>query len=367
MQRVAHLAGVSTSTVSRVVNEHPSVASETAAVVRKAMRQLSFSPAARRRWGSANGARSAGATAIGFVVFGTSGSKTTPAFDNLLRGVSAAANDNDLSLMFSFVSDPSQIPGRVLNRHVDGLLLHGERPGAAAQARFRALPTVWLMGNRQRPQWGDQVMPENTVIGELAANYLVRRGHHSVGYVGTTGGSWSLSLRALAFARSAIDAGATVEQFVATENRTADFWGEDGLASAADDVVAQLLELKNGARPTGLFIAEDRLLPAVSRALLARGVRVGDVRRDHMSGGGADLELVSCNNERPHLSGVLAPPATIDIRAESIGRRGVEQLLWRMRNRDVPERVRVLVEPVLLEPGRQPTIDIEHVPARSAV
>ena len=358
MQRVAHLAGVSTSTVSRVVNEHPSVASETAAVVRKAMRQLSFSPAARRRWGSANGARSAGATAIGFVVFGTSGSKTTPAFDNLLRGVSAAANDNDLSLMFSFVSDPSQIPGRVLNRHVDGLLLHGERPGAAAQARFRALPTVWLMGNRQRPQWGDQVMPENTVIGDLAARYLIRRGHRSLGYVGTTGGSWSLPLRALAFERSADDAGASVHSLIATEDRTADLWDEDGLASAADDIAAQFIELKNGARPSGLFVAEDRLLPAVSRALRGRGVSIGDV-----ASGGADVEIVSCNNERPRVDGTLAPPATIDIRAESIGRRGVEQLLWRMRNRDVPERIRVLVEPVLLEPGRQPSIDLEHVAA----
>src|SRR5688500_20161477 len=154
MQRVAHLAGVSTSTVSRVVNDHPSVATDTAASVRRAMRQLSFSPAVRRRWRAGNG--SAPATAIAFVVFGTSGSRTTPAFDNLLRGVSAAANDNDLSLMFSFVSDPSQIPGRVLNRHVDGLLLHGERPGAAAQARFRALPAAWLLGKRAPPQRGEQ-------------------------------------------------------------------------------------------------------------------------------------------------------------------------------------------------------------------
>lgn len=361
MQRVAQLAGVSTSTVSRVVNDHPSVATGTVVSVRRAMRQLSFAPVARRRWGTNGANGGAKATSIAFVVFGTSGSRTTPAFDKLLRGVSAAANDHDLSLVFSFVSDPQRIPPRILNRHVDGLLLHGEQPSATVQARLRALPTVWLMANRQRPQWGDQVMPENTVIGDLAAQYLVRRGHRSLGYVGTSGGSWSLSLRALAFARSAADSGAAVQTLVALENRTADFWGEDGLSSAADDIVAQFLELKNGTRPTGLFIAEDRLLPAVSRALLARGIRVGDVAR-----GAADVEIVSCNNERPHLDGVLTPHAAIDIRTDSIGRRGVDQLRWRMQNRDVSERVRVLVEPVLLEPGRQPSIDIEDVAARAA-
>jgi hypothetical protein len=49
--------------------------------------------------------------------------------------------------------------------------------------------------------------------------------------------------------------------------------------------------------------------------------------------------------------GLQVTPATIDIRPESIGRLGVEQLLWRMRNPTVPERVRVMVEPVLIEPA----------------
>jgi DNA-binding LacI/PurR family transcriptional regulator len=94
--------------------------------------------------------------------------------------------------------------------------------------------------------------------------------------------------------------------------------------------------------PTGLFIAEDRLLPAMDLALRARAARFG--------GDGRKFEIISCNNEQPHFVGLQDAPATIDIRPESIGRLGVEQLLWRMRNLGVPERVRVMVEPVLIEP-----------------
>ena len=60
--------------------------------------------------------------------------------------------------------------------------------------------------------------------------------------------------------------------------------------------------------------------------------------------------LVSCNNELPYLDRLNPPPATLDIRAESIGRRSVEQLLWRLGHSTVPERIRKLVEPSLITP-----------------
>jgi LacI family transcriptional regulator len=46
----------------------------------------------------------------------------------------------------------------------------------------------------------------------------------------------------------------------------------------------------------------------------------------------------------------LAPAlTTIDIRAEVIGRRAVERLLWRIAHRDDAVPARVVVEPVLVE------------------
>ena len=103
----------------------------------------------------------------------------------------------------------------------------------------------------------------------------------------------------------------------------------------------RLIEQVVIASPTGLFVAEDHLLPAIDRALRSRGIEAG-----------RDVEIIACNNERPHYAGLASPPARIDIRPEAIGRRGVEQLIWRMGGgADVAERIRVMVDPVLIEPG----------------
>jgi LacI family transcriptional regulator len=359
LQRVAQLAGVSTSTVSRVVNEHPSVAGDTVTAVRDAMQRLNFIPTSRvRRHHSRLELSVAGKPAsVGFVVLGTTGANAAPAFEKLLRGVSSACTDNGMGLRIGFVSDLAHAPQWLLARQVDGLLLHGEQPAGLALERFGAGPAVWLMGNRRRPTWGDQVMPNNAAIGDLAAKYLIRRGHRRLAHLGVGGGAWSLRLRSFAFVHAAEDAGADARVLDASvETPSSDYWCADGLAAAADHLVNELMV--NG-RPsaTGLFLAEDRLLPLVDRALQSRGVRIG---------AGGDVEIVSCNNERPHHAGLQSQPAVIDIHPEAIGRRGVEQLTWRMRNPDVSERVRTMVDPTLLEPAGGPATEIASVESRAA-
>src|SRR5690606_29746278 len=82
---VAKLAGVSTSTVSRVINNHPRVAPETAAAVRKAMDTLSYAPSDRRP-GPKPASRNRSTTgSIAFLAFGTSRRTATPGFGELLR------------------------------------------------------------------------------------------------------------------------------------------------------------------------------------------------------------------------------------------------------------------------------------------
>jgi LacI family transcriptional regulator len=373
MQRVAQLAGVSTSTVSRVFHDDPCVAAETAAAVRLVVQQLGFTPARRKRRNNGNGNRLDPVNnAIAFLVLGTSGSNATPGFEKLLRAVSEAANANDLSIVLSFVSDPSHIPSRLLDRQLAGVLCHGDQPGASGLARLQSLPTVWLMANRHRPRWGDQVLPNNAVIGDMAGRYLIRRGHRRLAYLGIGPDGWSMRLRSFAFGKAADDAGATCRVIEAPATVAGDYWCADGLASAAESIVDRLLD--GTAMPTGLFVAEDRLLPVIDRALRARGIRHGAVaslngngngnghsngngKRNGNGNGHADasadpaVEIISCNNEQPHYAGLTTQPARIDIRPEAIGRRGVEQLLWRIRTgNDVPERIRVMVDPVLIEP-----------------
>lgn len=340
MRKVARLAGVSLSTVSRVVNGRSNVAGPTADSVRRAMHDLGMTADSlcRARAASRN-------ETVAFLVLGTAGTEPAPAFQQLLSGVHAAAEENDLSLIFSFVSDPTQLPPRLTERKVAGLLVHGNTPAASLKARLRALPTVWLMANRQRPDWGDQVLPDNSAIGEMAAQYLVERGHQRVAYLGAGCGLWGMEIRCRAFARAAAEGGAQVDVLEFADEQNGDLWGREGLL-AGRTLVDRLMQLEE--RPTGLFVSEDRLLPSIDAALMANGLRTGP---------GGDVELISCNNERPHVAQLRYPPAEIDIRVESIGRRAVELLVWRLENRQISsERIRAMVEPVLVEPPASPKV-----------
>ena len=353
MQNVAKLAGVSTSTVSRVVNNNARVAAATVEAVRRAMKQLSFTPIARgsaaRAAAAAGGyspanSRAARTTSVAMLVFGTSGANATPAFEQLLRGVSGACSQQHVNMILSFVSDPSHLPPSIIERRVDGLLLHGEKPSASVQATLESLPTVWLMSNRERAAWGDQVMPDNILIGQTAAEYLLSRGHRELAYLGMDSGSWFMDVRFLGFEARAAQVGVRARRLEIKSDGATDphgLWNNAHLAGAGDALVEQLLALSP--RPTGLFVAEDRLVPLIDAALSRRGLALD-----------RDADIIACNNERPYLMGLSAAPATIDIRAESIGRRGVEQLLWRARQRGVPERVRVMVEPALIKPRLHP-------------
>jgi DNA-binding LacI/PurR family transcriptional regulator len=251
--------------------------------------------------------------------------------------VSDSARDLNSDLVFSFVSHPSELPRSITDARVGGLLMHGQRPTASIQRQLAALPTVWLMANRQRPQWGDQVMPNNPVIGEMAVKYLAQRGHRRLACLKAADDGWSLRLRAWAFTAAASEAGIDARVVEVPEPENADAWCSIGLAHTAERLVNELLS--NTPVPTGLFILEDRLLPGIDAALVARGLRVGR---------GKDVEIISCNNEREYIPG-LPRPATLDLRADVIGRRGVELLLWRMKHPSLGERVSLLIEPELVE------------------
>ena len=335
--RVAKLAGVSSSTVSRVINNHPRVAPETAQSVRKAMEKLGYTPSDRRPGPKPSLRTRTGAASIAFLVLGTSGSRTTPAFEGLLHGVSLGANQHDLNLVFTHISDPEHLTSRVLAGRIDGALLHGALPGKELRERLRGVPTVWLMGNRRRPEWGDQVMPDGYEVGELAAKYLLGRGHRNLAFFNLDGVHWALRLYGHAFHATATDAevGGTCERLEQPREAAGAYWHEHSF-EAAERLVQRYLALSP--RPTGLFVADDMQVALIQPALQRHGVEVAPGK----------VEVVSCNNEKPYLVGLNPKPTEIDIRASSIGLRGVEQLVWRLEHPNVPERIVQTIEPFIV-------------------
>lgn len=347
MLNVAKLAGVSISTVSRVVNDHPCVSVSTVESVRKAMAELNFTPSIRKGALAARRHGSERVTRLAFVVL-SPGASLSPGFERLLRGLSDACTQYDVEIGYHFLQNANRLPARIKKGEIDGVLLFGPRPGRAIQQQLEQLPTVWLMANPERPTWGDQVMPDNMRIGEIAAHYLLERGHRRVAYLNSVSQSWGLDVRGLFFALTAREQRAEVLELKAADLDPA----PTDARQSIERLVQQMFNAEN--RPTGLFVLEDCLLAILQNVLDKFGI-------DYGSGG--ELELISCNNERQYFMGLRHVPATIDIRTEVIARRGVEQMLWRLEHDNSAERVRFTIEPALVceEENEQKALSMQSV------
>jgi DNA-binding LacI/PurR family transcriptional regulator len=93
-------------------------------------------------------------------------------------------------------------------------------------------------------------------------------------------------------------------------------------------------------RPSALFSTGDGILPLLYPLLLTAGIQPGK-----------DIEIVSCNNEEPLLRELHPRPVEIELHTRLIGRRAVEQLLWRRQNPLAP-RTCILLAPELVQAGK---------------
>ena len=332
--KVAKAAGVSTATVSRVINNNPSVTADLTEKVRKAIDKIGFVPS-RRRPGPKPRAAEVRTANLAFVTHG-SGQGTPSGFVHLLRGMEGAAAQSGCGFTVTFMTDGNRVPPSIAAGNFDGFLLHGDPPGGDAEATFRSAPCVWLMTNRQAPRWGDQVLPDNQAVARIAADYLGGQGCRRWAFLTTNPDFLPYRQRARAFTDAAQELGVDLELLTGPAPA-----GKKSAPLEGRALAEQLVKALKKKRPRvdGVFVSSDSQAAIFHPLLLKHGLTPGK-----------DLQLIACNNEHSHLAGLDPRPATIDIRFETIGRLGVSQLLWRIANRAVPGRAHTTVEPVLVSP-----------------
>jgi LacI family transcriptional regulator len=180
LEEVARLAGVSRSTVSRVINNHPHVRSETRDRVRQAIRNSGYQPHAVARSLATNRTR-----IIGIVIPET---VTTlfddPFFPLLLRGATEACNMRHYHLMLSLFAasaDQQEMYQHFLgNGYLDGVLV------ASAPLKNPVIPS--LLRDRipfvSVGQYPDErvhyVDVDNIGGARMAVEYLIRLGHRRI-------------------------------------------------------------------------------------------------------------------------------------------------------------------------------------------
>ncbi|WP_406167508.1 LacI family DNA-binding transcriptional regulator [Streptomyces sp. NBC_00996] len=267
MVDVAQRAGVSTATVSHVLNDTRPVLPQTRQAVLDAIDELGYTPNTLAR--SLVTART---RSIGLAVSAIS----NPYFTEILQGVEAGALKHGYSLLIADPHDDSQHERKVVQllheRRVDGMII---APSAAPAELLGYLgqhdvPTVFLDRLVDSPAEGplrfDQVCTENTEPMTRLVTHLAELGHQRVGLVAGLPGLSTTTERITGYRHGLAYAGLPYdERLVAPGNSQ---------AGAAEEATHALLSL--AMPPTALVTANNAMTIGALRTVRERNLSVPD-------------------------------------------------------------------------------------------
>lgn len=333
---IARKAKVSPATVSRAINQPAIVAPDSLARIQAVMRQHNYRPAPiERRRGPK--ARKPDLRKIGVWFVGAKSNNSSLNWfqDQLLQIQSGNPRYRvDLSVLFS--NTPDELPGRLAEAKLDGIIIQGMEPSAACMARLGSLPHVWFMTRRSATFPGDFVEPNNEENGQLAAEYLKRRGHKSVAVITTDPDYSAIARRVRAFVQHAGEIGLHVHSILGNANPGVSYLEINHANTESGTLVRRLLTSKP--RPSGLYIPVDHFCGSFFRSLREAGQEAG-----------RDFDAVLGNFNLVIYHNLDHCPAAIDVNLPTLVRKVVDQLMWRVENPGATGRVGVTVSPTLIE------------------
>jgi DNA-binding LacI/PurR family transcriptional regulator len=340
--KVAKRAGVSIATVSRVLNKTPGVRPETIQHVQRAMRAVSYDPTAIRRGprhGKRDGKR---ALSIAVLVLGQTQEEwfRIPVFAAVVAGINRAANERGLQVLIDHVLDPAELNAGIRKGQFSGALTFlpaASDPRLLESVRAH-LPVVRVMGQEMADDELDLIGPDDLAVGRMAYRYLAGKGCKRVAYLTTRPDHEAMVVRAMGFRVAASSAKSpNLEAYVCGPSDFLSLIGMQVYSGADLRSVAQAIATSDP-RPDGLFVSQDVEAIGLYPMLVQHGIRPG-----------ADVQIISCNNEQSGLAMLSPRPATIDLGTDQIGRWAVTRLVNRIVRPSEPP-IRMLIAPKLVEP-----------------
>jgi len=308
LEEVAQLAGVSRSTVSRVINDHPSVRPETRERVWQAIRQSGYQPHAVAR--SLVTSRT---QIIGMIIPETVTTLfTDPFFPLLLRGATEACNAYHYQLLLSLFNDSvdrEEMYQRVLRRgYLDGVIV------ASASLNDPLVPALlrdripFISVGRYPNEKVHYIDVDNLGGAQMAVEHLIRLGYQRIATI--TGPLDMVSGQdRLEGYRQALKAHRIpVEEELIVEG---DYTENGGMVA-----MQRLLP----AAPEAVFVASDMMAIGALKALRQAGWQVPQ-----------DIALVSFDDV-PIASAIEPALTTIRQPIERMGSMAVEMLLNRLES-----------------------------------
>jgi LacI family transcriptional regulator len=283
ISEVAKAAGVSTATVSRVLNDDPRVNPDLVARVRKSMRTLSYQPSRAARTLR---------TRRGKVWSLILADIRNPFFTDVIRGIEEVAYGSGFSLILGNTDEDAEREKANIQlavaEAVAGIILVPARTTSSdlAVVRDNNIPVVAL--DRRVAGGGvDCVMTDHVRGSQLAVDHLLENGYRRIaciaGPADTTSGVERMSGYRAALAGRGIKADPELERY-------SDFTEDGGYR--------EMLALIDGAeRPEAVFVANNVMTVGTLRAAADAGISIPD-----------DIAVVGFDEMT--WSRLLAPPLT---------------------------------------------------------
>ncbi|WP_345829601.1 ribose operon transcriptional repressor RbsR [Erwinia sp. HDF1-3R] len=325
MKDVARLAGVSTSTVSHVINNNRFVSEAVREKITSAIAELNYAPSALARSLKLNQTRT-----IGMLLTASS----NPFYSEVVRGVERSCYERGYSLILCNTEGDENRMNRsletLLQKRVDGLLImctESHLPSADILNRYPSIPSVMM-------DWApfkgsSDIIQDNSLLGgEMATRFLISRGYRRIACIAGPQDKTPARLRLEGFQRAMKSAGLPVPPSCVVSG---DFEFEGGF-----NAMNQLLSLSP--LPEAVFTCNDAMAVGGYHALFQAGL---SVPQDIAVIGYDDIELAR----------YMTPPlTTIHQPKDELGELAIDTLLHRLGEPGDSQQLLILT-PELVERG----------------
>ncbi|NRD75550.1 substrate-binding domain-containing protein [Shewanella sp. VB17] len=319
---VAKLAGVSTTTVSHVLNKTRFVSAESKTKVEAAVIELNYVPNTVAR--SLKGGSS---RVLGMLVTDSN----NPFYANLIQWVDQVAYRHGYNLILCNTQGDIQrakdYMSMLSQRRVDGMIMMSSDVRQLPVSSYGTIPMVMLDSGPERAGY-DRILDDSELGGYMATNHLLKSGHRSIGLLAGPLEKSNSQNRIAGYRRAMAEANVEVDEG----------WIQSGEFSYEGGVVAMTLLLNQQRAVTSVFASNDLMAMGAMRVAGEHGLIIPQ-----------DLSMVGYD-DIPGAQYFNPPLTTMRQPLEMMAEQAIAMLLTRMQSPD-REGQRTLLGPSLITRG----------------